>query len=80
MFRRTQFFRFKGPDLCKIGKYHTILADYFEGKGGKRRAERVGHGEANRFTRRVKMAQCSLGRAVESPCSEPDRPFLLFLA
>ncbi len=35
MFRRTTFFRFKGLDLCKIGKNRTVLADSFEAHGGK---------------------------------------------
>ncbi len=47
-------------------------------KIGSALSESVGRGEVDRFTRRVKIEQHSLGWAVQSPCSEPGGPFLVF--
>ncbi len=38
IFRRTQFFGFTGPDLCKIGENHTFLANFLKHGGEIRTA------------------------------------------
>ncbi len=41
MFRRTQFLRFTGPDLCKIGKNHTFWAHLLKAQRGQTKTNKI---------------------------------------